>query len=53
MSGREEDEVGTSGFFGKSIMSNVVLLGTQAKGCLAEADTGERMSCYSGHMKGI
>jgi hypothetical protein len=26
--------------------------GTQVKGCFAEADTGERMVCYSRHVKG-
>ena len=26
--------------------------GTQVKGCFAEADTGERIFCYSKHVKG-
>jgi hypothetical protein len=27
--------------------------GRQVKGCFAEADTGERMFCYSKHVKGL
>jgi hypothetical protein len=38
----EDHDVETSGFFGKSVMSNDVLLGY----------TGERMFCCSRHMKG-
>ena len=55
-------EVETSGFFGKSVISNEVLLGhshermfyysRHVKECFPEADTNERMFCYSRHMKG-
>ena len=44
-------EVATSGFFGKSVMSNVFLKQTQVKRCFAEADTGERTFCYSRFVK--
>jgi hypothetical protein len=39
----ERCEVGTSGLFGKSVMSNDILLG----------HTGKRMFCYSKHVKGL
>jgi hypothetical protein len=55
-------EVETSSFFRKSIMSNDVLLRHTSermfswirhrKKCFPEADTGERMFCYSRHVKG-
>ena len=54
-------EVETSGFVGKSVMSNDALLGHtgQRMFCqgrhvkmFSEADTGERMFCYSRHVKG-
>ena len=55
-------EVETSGFFGKAVISNDVLLGhtgeimfcksRHLKECSLEEDTGERMFCYSKHIKG-
>lgn len=44
-------EVGTSGFFRKPVMSKDCQ-GTKVKGCFPEADAGERMFCYSKHVKG-
>ena len=41
-------EVATSGFLGKSVMSNVFLKQTQVKGCFAEADTGGRTNVMFG-----
>ena len=49
-------KVETSGFFGKSVVSDGVLLGqthkevfllkwTQVKGCFSKVDTGKRMFC--------
>ena len=56
------NEMEISDFFGKSVMSNSVLLGhacermfcwgTHVKGCFAETDTGERMLCSSRYVKG-
>jgi hypothetical protein len=50
-------DVETSGLFGKSVMSNDGFLGhtgeriscqsRHMKGCFPEADTGERMFCWS------
>lgn len=44
-------EVKTSGFFGK-LCQVMVCWGTQVEGCLAKANTGERMFGYSRHVKG-
>lgn len=46
------NEVPTCGFFGKSVISNAGLLGTQVRGCPAKVDTGKAVFLTQTQVKG-